>query len=215
MPINSPCLSQQISGTAHSDSSSSSSTEHTTQQTPSSIECLSSCSASGSGGSSSTLVVSQGTNANASTLDDSETMHQLPRATINRICAGQVVVDVGCALKELIEYVVRCAKKRQEAYNTCATDWPNQQAVLWRLLVRNSLDGNASNIQVALVGGGMELMQVIDNGSGIDARYRTVCAKAHYTSKLAAYESLATLTTYGFRGEGLHSICSLAKEVCV
>lgn len=50
-----------------------------------------------------------------------------------------------------------------------------------------------------------------DNGDGIKAADVPVMAMKHYTSKITSTEDLESLTTYGFRGEALGSICSIAE----
>lgn len=57
---------------------------------------------------------------------------------------------------------------------------------------------------------GLDAIEVQDNGSGISqANYETLALK-HYTSKLATYDDLTTLQTFGFRGEALSSLCALS-----
>lgn len=58
---------------------------------------------------------------------------------------------------------------------------------------------------------GLDSIEVQDNGDGISPQnYQTVALK-HYTSKLSAYSDLATLQTFGFRGEALSSLCALSR----
>ena len=68
-------------------------------------------------------------------------------------------------------------------------------------------------MQVELSEGGLSSLRVADDGSGIAAAHRMHVALPHYTSKLCQYDDLQTLRTYGFRGEGLSSLCLLASEV--
>lgn len=79
-----------------------------------------------------------------------------------------------------------------------------------RELVDNSLDSGADRIRVSLW---PELwrLQVQDNGRGIALEDLPVLARAHTTSKLRVVEDLWGLATLGFRGEGLHSIASVAS----
>ncbi|RKP35431.1 DNA mismatch repair protein MutL [Dimargaris cristalligena] len=77
-------------------------------------------------------------------------------------------------------------------------------------LVENSLDAGATHIEVKFKDYGLESVSVSDNGPGITTgNYATLCLK-HYTSKLSAFDDLATVRTYGFRGEALSSLCALA-----
>lgn len=58
---------------------------------------------------------------------------------------------------------------------------------------------------------GLDSIEVQDNGSGISPdNYESVALK-HYTSKLSTYSDLATLETFGFRGEALSSLCALSR----
>uniref|UniRef100_A0A8D0E3T6 PMS1 homolog 1, mismatch repair system component n=1 Tax=Salvator merianae TaxID=96440 RepID=A0A8D0E3T6_SALMN len=78
-------------------------------------------------------------------------------------------------------------------------------------LVENSLDANATSIDVKLENYGFDKIEVRDNGDGIGAADVPVMAVKHYTSKISSTEDLENLTTYGFRGEALGSICSTAE----
>ena len=80
-------------------------------------------------------------------------------------------------------------------------------------LVENALDAGASRIRIAARGGGVELIEVVDNGLGIAAADLPLAVQRHATSKLSSFEDLDRLTTLGFRGEALPSIgavCALA-----
>ncbi|XP_015672612.1 PMS1 protein homolog 1 [Protobothrops mucrosquamatus] len=78
-------------------------------------------------------------------------------------------------------------------------------------LVENSLDANATSIDVKLENYGFEKIEVRDNGDGIKAVDVPVMAMKHYTSKISSSEDLESLSTYGFRGEALGSICSISQ----
>ena len=114
-------------------------------------------------------------------------------ASVHRICSGQVVLDLAGAVKELVE---------------------------------NALDAGATVVEVRLREHGCELIEVADNGSGVcPEHYEALTAKYH-TSKvrgrklraeavaltrlqLSSFADLASLSTFGFRGEALSSHCSL------
>ncbi|KAF4952368.1 hypothetical protein FGADI_6800 [Fusarium gaditjirri] len=77
-------------------------------------------------------------------------------------------------------------------------------------LVENSVDAGATSIDVRFKNQGLDLIEVADNGSGIaPANYPSVALK-HHTSKLSSYSDIATLETFGFRGEALASLCALS-----
>nr|XP_048311976.1 PMS1 protein homolog 1 [Myodes glareolus] len=80
-------------------------------------------------------------------------------------------------------------------------------------LIENSLDAGATSIDVKLENYGFDKIEVRDNGEGIKAVDVPVMAVKYYTSKINSHEDLGTLTTYGFRGEALGSICSVAEVV--
>ncbi|KAG0240522.1 Mismatch repair endonuclease pms2, partial [Actinomortierella wolfii] len=58
---------------------------------------------------------------------------------------------------------------------------------------------------------GLELLSVSDNGSGVTDENLDVLALKHYTSKLSDFSDLATVESFGFRGEALSSLCALAR----
>ncbi|KAK7277728.1 hypothetical protein RJT34_22743 [Clitoria ternatea] len=100
------------------------------------------------------------------------------KGIVHRICAGQVILDLSSAVKELVE---------------------------------NSLDAGATTIEIALKDFGEQWFQVIDNGSGISPNNFKVLALKHHTSKLSDFHDLQSLTTFGFRGEALSSLCALGN----
>ncbi|KAI1537353.1 MutL, DNA mismatch repair enzyme (ATPase), partial [Pyrenophora tritici-repentis] len=78
-------------------------------------------------------------------------------------------------------------------------------------LVENSIDAGATSVEVRFKNYGLDAIEVQDNGSGIAPDdYETIALK-HYTSKLATYDDLALLQTFGFRGEALSSLCALSN----
>lgn len=78
-------------------------------------------------------------------------------------------------------------------------------------LLENALDARAHSIKVLVQGGGTELIQVDDDGLGMDAADAVHCFTRHATSKINTMEDLDAITTLGFRGEALPSIAAVSR----
>lgn len=78
-------------------------------------------------------------------------------------------------------------------------------------LLENSLDAGAKHIFIQFFNGGLPLIHVSDDGCGMDEDDAQLCFKRHATGKLAHIDDLQTLTSFGFRGEALPSIASVAE----
>jgi DNA mismatch repair protein MutL len=78
-------------------------------------------------------------------------------------------------------------------------------------LVDNSIDAGATKIIVKIVNGGIDLIEISDNGIGIPEENLNDIFDAHTTSKISSIEDLNTLMSMGFRGEALSTITSVAK----
>ena len=78
-------------------------------------------------------------------------------------------------------------------------------------LVENSIDAGASRVRVLTEQGGQKLMQVIDDGRGMDRQDAMLCLEAHATSKIQEDGDVGQIRTLGFRGEALPSISSVSR----
>jgi DNA mismatch repair protein MutL len=82
-------------------------------------------------------------------------------------------------------------------------------------LVENSIDAGAMAITIDIRGGGRQLIQVADNGSGIDAAEIETAFLRHATSKLSTADDLHAIRTLGFRGEALAAIAAVSQVTIV
>ena len=108
-------------------------------------------------------------------------MKALPQETVSRITSGQIITSAFSVVKELVE---------------------------------NSLDGGASSIEIRLDNFGLDKVEVKDDGCGLSKdEMILMISKEHYTSKINAFQDLTNgnLCTYGFRGEAVNAICTVAE----
>ncbi|MDQ3326911.1 MAG: DNA mismatch repair endonuclease MutL [Chloroflexota bacterium] len=80
-----------------------------------------------------------------------------------------------------------------------------------RELVDNALDAGARSVSVLITNGGLDLIRVVDDGSGLNRDDLPLCTARHATSKLRGIEDLTAIRSLGFRGEALHAVSSVSR----
>lgn len=78
-------------------------------------------------------------------------------------------------------------------------------------LLENAVDAKSTSIKVIIKEAGSTLIQVIDNGNGMNEIDARMCFERHATSKIKTSKDLASITTMGFRGEALASIAAVSQ----
>ncbi|MFZ2324283.1 MAG: DNA mismatch repair endonuclease MutL [Ignavibacteriaceae bacterium] len=78
-------------------------------------------------------------------------------------------------------------------------------------LLENSVDANATSIELIVKQAGKSLIQVCDNGTGMTEEEAMLCIQKHATSKISSMEDLESIKTLGFRGEALSSIAAVSQ----
>jgi DNA mismatch repair enzyme (predicted ATPase) len=82
-------------------------------------------------------------------------------------------------------------------------------------LIENAIDSKATFITINIIKGGHELIQVSDNGCGMNFNDIQMAFKRHATSKINSLKDLENITTLGFRGEALPSIASVSMFTAI
>ncbi len=99
----------------------------------------------------------------------------------------------------------------QEAQKIAAGEVVERPANIIKELIENSIDAGATVITISAFEGGKTSLVVSDNGSGMSVQDALLCIERHTTSKITTIDELSAVTTFGFRGEALASICSVAR----
>lgn len=98
-----------------------------------------------------------------------------------------------------------------EAQKIAAGEVVERPAHTLKELLENSLDAGATRITIRLEEGGKRKIIITDNGCGMSPEDARISFLRHTTSKLTTFNELESLQTFGFRGEALASICSVAR----
>ncbi len=97
----------------------------------------------------------------------------------------------------------------------CSGQVVTSLAVAIKELVENALDAGATVVEVRLRDCGLDLIEVVDNGRGIsEADYVGLTAR-HATSKIGSFEDIAGVSSFGFRGEALSSLCEISDSLSI
>ena len=78
-------------------------------------------------------------------------------------------------------------------------------------VLENALDAQATRLDIRVEGGGTQLIEVADNGHGMEGDDAELAFSQHATSKVSVVEDLDAIHTLGFRGEALASIASVSR----
>lgn len=103
---------------------------------------------------------------------------------------------------------------RKSVHQICSGQVVLDLATAVKELVENGLDAGADNIEIKLKEFGKEVIEVSDNGCGIEQKDFEALALKHYTSKLKEFNDLIFVDTFGFRGEALSSLSALSN-ICI
>lgn len=99
----------------------------------------------------------------------------------------------------------------QEAIKIAAGEVVERPSHILKELIENSIDAGATQITIQCKKAGKDLLSIIDNGCGMSPLDAHLCFAHHATSKITTVHDLESINTYGFRGEALSSIASVAK----
>lgn len=101
----------------------------------------------------------------------------------------------------------------EEAQKIAAGEVVERPANVVKELIENALDAGATHITISIEKAGKNLIRVVDNGHGMDRYDAIECFKHHATSKITSVHDLASIATFGFRGEALSSISSVSRVI--
>nr|XP_055201317.1 PMS1 protein homolog 1 isoform X5 [Nyctereutes procyonoides] len=154
-------------------------------------------------------------------------MKQLPAATVRLLSSSQIITSVVSVVKELLENsldagatsidvkLVKIKKKPHEGVKKAEMHSGVKQTMMVHGGEKAAGMERKTVSHLGTCTGkenyGFDKIEIRDNGEGIKAIDAPVMAVKYYTSKINSHEDLENLTTYGFRGEALGSICCVAE----
>nr|VZI14617.1 unnamed protein product [Spirometra erinaceieuropaei] len=98
----------------------------------------------------------------------------------------------------------------KSVHKLCSSQVVVSLGIAIKELLENSIDAGAKRIEIKLKNYGSDAVEVVDDGSGIREENFNTLGKKHSTSKISTFEDLASVASFGFRGEALNSLCHLA-----
>uniref|UniRef100_A0A4W4FAR3 Mismatch repair endonuclease PMS2 n=1 Tax=Electrophorus electricus TaxID=8005 RepID=A0A4W4FAR3_ELEEL len=114
-----------------------------------------------------------------------------------------------CALPAEPASAIKAIDK-QSVHQICSGQVVLSLATAVKELVENSIDAGATNVDIRLKDNGVDLVEVSDNGRGVEEDNFVGLTLKHHTSKLRDFSDLTHVETFGFRGEALSSLCALS-----
>lgn len=100
-----------------------------------------------------------------------------------------------------------------EIHKIAAGEVVERPASAAKELLENALDAGATSITLRIKEGGKKLIQITDNGCGMDRDDAYACLKNHATSKISSVDDIEKIGTFGFRGEALAAITGVSRVV--
>ena len=103
------------------------------------------------------------------------------------------------------------AMDKTSVHRLCSGQVVLSMAIAVKELVENALDAGSNNVEIRLQDHGAKTIEVSDNGKGITEGNFEALTLKHHTSKISEFEDVAFVSTFGFRGEALSSLCAVSR----
>ncbi|XP_055918362.1 mismatch repair endonuclease PMS2 [Eupeodes corollae] len=130
------------------------------------------------------------------------------------------MTDNGITMHDEPEVTTKASKPikailKDTVHQLCSGQVVLSLAVAVKELVENSIDAGATVVEIKLHNQGLESVDVVDNGCGVEESNIEAMTAKYHTSKLQEFVDLQGVETFGFRGEALSSLCSLSDMTIV